>query len=301
MLKEKVRDLEEMPSQIKKDYCKILSLMITTEEEIDQFKMAEFYRLMAKMKVNHETRIEILNFIKDDETIENILQRLYSELNGEEKNIVRFSLMKDLITLSKASCLESSEKQTFLNNAQKLLDISETQMKFFEEEYKRDKLYFKKDIENNIVEKVIVETIAHATALGIPLTAVFLSGTIKGLGALGLISGLRALGGKKVTGKYSVLVGVGTAVFIGIAAYKVAKKLFCTSREREEKIKELMWKEVTAIHQDAIKAIEEDILAFNKKTRLKEKSNKVADELLQRKCLLEKSLAILCNAAPRLI
>jgi hypothetical protein len=62
-MKKRIRGLVEMPSDTKLSYCKILGLMVGIDGKIEQLKMVELYRLIAKMKLSDSKRPKLLEFI----------------------------------------------------------------------------------------------------------------------------------------------------------------------------------------------------------------------------------------------
>ena len=58
-----IRSLENMPLNIKFLYGKLLSTMIYIDDDYNQLKSAEFYRIINKIQLPSKERIQLLNFI----------------------------------------------------------------------------------------------------------------------------------------------------------------------------------------------------------------------------------------------
>ena len=80
----------------------------------------------------------------------------------------------------------------------------------------------KSDIE---IKKSLQEIASKSAAVGVPLAAVYLSGSVIGISAAGMTSGLAALGMGGVLGFSSMFTGIGVAVLLGVGAYKGMKKV----------------------------------------------------------------------------
>ena len=142
-MREKIRGLDEMPWETKLNYCKILSLMVTIDGQVEQLKMVELYRLIAKVMLGDSKRPKLLEFIFEPKIeLEDLWEKILEGLNNQEKNILRFSIIKDLLIIMRADYYEALEEIKFLEKTKEMLHISEEHMKFFEEEYQNDKNFF---------------------------------------------------------------------------------------------------------------------------------------------------------------
>lgn len=298
-MKEGIRSLENMPLNIKFAYSKILSFMISTDNNYNQLKMAEFYRIINKIQLPSRERIQLMNFIMKKEV--DFLQvckevDLDKYLNDQEKNIFRFSLMKDLIIIMKADYIETEDEKSLLEGIQNYFNISAEQLSFFEEEYELDRCFFDDSISNDQFKNIVKNTISTATALGIPLTAIYYSGTFKGLGLLGTVSGLRALGMKRKTGKYSFLLGLGTSIALGIATYKAMNYILDIKKDEKAKLAQLMKENMENLHEGAKNVLYEDIQYFtHRMMEDKEKNMQSVDDTLKLINILKSAVATLEN------
>lgn len=95
-------------------------------------------------------------------------------------------------------------------------------------------------------------------ALGVPIAAVYLSGSVIGLSAAGITSGLAWLSLGGILGLSSMLTGIGVVILIGAGTYAGARRLM-GGRERElKKQRERMIQEVIKRHQKAIADLADD-------------------------------------------
>lgn len=105
-------------------------------------------------------------------------------------------------------------------------------------------------------------------AVGTPLAAVYLSGSVVGMSAAGMTSGLAALGMGGVLGLSSMATGIGVAVLLGVGAYSGVRKLTGANELTRFKQRQFMLIEVIKQTQASISSLMQDInyiaVKFNK-------------------------------------
>jgi len=74
----------------------------------------------------------------------------------------------------------------------------------------------------------------------VPLGAVYLSGSVVGISAAGMTSGLATLGFGGALGLSSMATDIGAAVILGVVAYRGVKKFTQSATEEGDKRRELM-------------------------------------------------------------
>lgn len=98
---------------------------------------------------------------------------------------------------------------------------------------------------------------AGAAGAGIPIAALYLSGSVVGLSAAGITSGLAALGLGGVLGLSSMVTGVGVLVLLGVATYGGVK----TATQSKAKVnqRELLIKAALQANEKVIIALIDDL------------------------------------------
>lgn len=117
--------------------------------------------------------------------------------------------------------------------------------------------------------------VAQATSVGVPVAAVYLSGSVTGLSAAGVTSGLAALGLGGVLGLSAMVSGIGVAIVGGVGAYKAVQWVMGGAERNRAFRRELMLQEVLRIHQKSMANLASDIVFFAE--RLTRLSFKVAE------------------------
>lgn len=300
MIREKVRPLEKLPLKVKLAYTKILALMLMTDRELDQLKLAALYRLMARIKITSAKRHEVLEAIyKGDLILDELVNHCNEGLNIQEKNILRFSLYKDILIIMRANYLEDSEAELLLGMISELFDITEEHKRFFDEELKRDIDYFEGDKPVNLINEAVVEAAARASAIGIPLVVLCYNGYIEGLGALGVLSGLHQLG-KKITRKHSFLAGIAITIGLGMLTYNSTKYLLNSKDRYSNRLKKLMAEDMQELQQLAVSYLETDISYMQTKIQFFEAALYNNDRITHEDILfsLKRAMALLKNTKP---
>ncbi len=300
MAMEKVRPLEKLPLKTKLAYCKILSLMLTKDSELDQLKLAALYRLMAHIKITTAKRQEVLQYIHlNDSSLKELYQQLSEGLNQQEKNIVRFSLYKDLLIMMKANYLELPEEGLLLTEAEEILDITEEHKTFFEEELQRDRSFYDMEVEVSCLEEAADEALAAAAAIGIPLAALYYSSYTGGLGVIGIMTGLHAIG-RRVSKKHSLLTGIGLSIGLALLTYRGTRWLQSYNKKGND-LMVLMAERLAEIHNLAICYLEKDIIYLQDRIIEGNKSSSIVVPQKQLLLKLMKAKAFLKGTRPMCI
>jgi len=298
-MKKNIRNLENMPPNIKFIYSKILSLMTFINDNYNQLKIAEFYRIINKIQLPSSNRIDLMSIIIEKEMDFDQISiqiDLDEDLDDQEKNIFRFSLIKDLIIIMKSDYIETEDEKKLLKNIQNHFNISNEQLSFFYEEYELDRCFFDNNISDSKFKKTTQKIVSTATALGIPLTVIYCSGNFKGLGFLGAISGLRTLGMKRKTGKYSLILGVSTSIALGIVTYKSIEYILHIRKDEKTKLAHLMKENMEVLHETTKHSLYNDIEYFSHRTIDVEYENeKELDNSLRLINILKSAVATLEN------
>ena len=119
--------------------------------------------------------------------------------------------------------------------------------------------------------------VAKAGAVGVPIAAVYFSGSVVGLSAAGITSGLATLGMGGVLGFSSMVTGIGAAVLIGVVAYNGIKKVTGAKDLENNKQRELMIQTVIKNLQKTINYLIEDVNYISSEL-MQAIENQIADE-----------------------
>ena len=146
----------------------------------------------------------------------------------------------------------------------RLLNIKTNQVAVIEEGCVSDEQILSGDITDDEKVTAAKAISAKAAAVGVPIAAIYLTGSVTGLSASGITSGLAALGLGGVLGLSSMVSGIGVAIILGVGIYMGIRWLLGNSERDKAARREIMLQEVLGNHQKSIANLAEDILDFSR-------------------------------------
>lgn len=180
---------------------------------------------------------------------------------GENARGISVSIIKEMTQVSRADgamlpgeqdSIRAVAEAQFGDEAEQVIELAEKAVEY-------DEALVKGEISVSELEEGGKQLASLATAVGVPLAAVYFSGSVIGLSAAGITSGLAAIGLGGLLGLSAMVTGIGVVIVAGAAAYLGVQWLL-GGRERElEKKREHMIQEVIKQHQKAIEDLAEDI------------------------------------------
>ena len=215
---------------------------------------------------------------------------LRSLQNVDER--VRFGLALNLIDIAVVDDDITEEENEALAEAFEILGVNEQQMiemVSFSAEMKRIR---ERGLDDNIAAKALKNATAGLAGVGVPIGAIYMCGSVLGLGAAGITSGLAALGA--FIGLAGMVPGIGVAIAIGGGVIWGVRKLTDADgrrakegyqRERERKA-QLVIKNL----QDTIVHIIERMTTLETKANESAANRKALDDLRTRLSSLQKIL-----------
>lgn len=286
--------LEDMDEAIKKAYLKIIiNMSYENDNQIDAKEQAEIFLLMSKIKLTQETRINVREYLLDinenKEDLKDLLKIIEEKSEPVQYKNIILSLVKDIINVY-FSTQESQVLQKncdFIKQNKQLLGVSQEQIDKIYEVVELDYKMLREEISDDKLKEIFKDMAAKGTAVGVPLAAVYLSGSVAGLGAAGITSGLAALGMGGVLGLSSMVTGIGVVVLLGVAAYQGVKWLASDDKLTKYQMRQLMLQDILKQTQKTISEIIDDINFLVKKL------NKLFEKNEENKGKIEKLSKIL--------
>ena len=253
-----------MDPEVKKSYLKILcNFTYSDDNMIDPQEYAEITSLMVRIEISSEDRIEIRNYMLNQNFMisnEEFLNILDENLTKDQFETIKKSLIKDILYINRKTNKEQKWKDNqYIVKLQELLGIDDNQIDVIYEAIINDEdilLMRKNDSE---IEKSIKDLASKTAAVGVPLAAIYLSGSVVGISAAGITSGLATLGMGGLLGFSSMFTGIGVAVLLGIGTYKGLKKITGIGDLENNKQRELMLQEIIINSQKSLDMMIEDV------------------------------------------
>lgn len=259
--------IEDMSDDFKMKYLEVLLWLTYADDSvIDAKELSEIQILMTRLKFSADLRHRVRETIGQaaDLDLDGLVGQLDAMVpSGGSVEAIHASLMKDAIRVHRSTGGDSeSPDSPGLSRLSEALRISPDQIDLLVGVIKNDEDILSGKLDDDQIVAHAKELAAKASAVGIPIAAVYLSGSVVGLSAAGVTSGLASLGLGGVLGLSSMVTGIGVAVLLGVGAYKGVQYLTGGAKRDRESRREYMLKEVLRIHQRSISNLGEDIAYF---------------------------------------
>lgn len=255
--------IEDMGEELKVAYVKVIvNMAYDNDGVVDPKEMAEILLLMTRIDLLPASRLNLRGYIADQSRLEpmaDLIGIIDAHCPEGQITSVHISLTKDLINTYLSTAGGAIEEFAFFHKHRALLQVSDEKIELACEAIKLDRKLLSEDVSDDQIVATLKVLSAKAAAVGTPLAAVYLSGSVIGLSAAGMTSGLATLGMGGVLGMSSMATGIGVAVLIGVGTYAGVRKLTGADEMTRFKRRELMLHEVLKLTQTTIAMLIEDI------------------------------------------
>lgn len=286
--------IEDMSKLLKSAYLKIIIAMsYSDDKEIDSKELAEIFLLMGRLKLGSSTRFEIREYITNisDENIADIkscIETIKQESDPIHHKPLMISLAKDLIN-THFSTKEQTRDFPFLEQNKMAFGLTDEEIDLAYQAVENDYKLLNEEIDDDTMKKTMKDIAAKATGIGVPLGAVYISGSVVGMSAAGMTSGLASLGMGGILGFSSMATGIGVAVLLGIGAYQGVKFLTGSNAVSKYAYRADMLRTILKENQKVISQIIDDLNCIVQKlnslikehNEQKEKIEKLVKEVAQ--------------------
>lgn len=287
---DKIMILEDMPDEVKVNYVNAIVKFITEEfGDIDGKSLSEIQTLMAQLDFDVTLRNEVRSFIaRPNAKMEELLIDMMLHIPRGSETALKISLIKDMVRVHRAKELTTAATQ--IKTIQQLgarYAIENAQIEVIEQGIINDEKIMRGEVKDNQIIKNAKDLSAKAAAVGMPIAAIYMSGSVVGLSAAGLTSGLAALGLGGVLGLSSMVTGIGVVVLGGIGVYKGVQWLTGGNERSKTQKREFFIQEIIKNNQKTINNLAEDVNYYAEKVVEvaleqdinKERLNKLGKEL----------------------
>lgn len=255
--------LSEMSEELKIAYIKIIINSAYSEEAwLDKDRFSVIVLLMARLDLSFKSRLALRDYIvsfKELDCIETLVENIDEFCLRSLNKLVKISLVKDLFSVYMAAKSDTQGGFVFFRHYNYLFKVSGQEVELIVKAIELDFKMLSEDLSDETLIRGMKELGAQASAIGIPLAAVYLSGSVVGISAAGMTSGLAALGLGGFLGFSSMATGIGVAVLIGLAVYQGFKYLTDVGEPDETERRRLMLNEIIKQNQLAVTYLMEDL------------------------------------------
>ena len=294
-----ITPLSEMTEDIKKNYIKLVANFAYSDDQIiDVLEYTEIISLISRIELSPSMRLEIRGYMSNvgnlDPT-ESLLTRLKETVEEGSYDILSKSLFKDVLYIfGKKHNMYDWSQHAFLTQLAESLLISTEEIALIITAIQHDEDILKHRKNDSQIKKSMKDLSAKAVAVGLPMATIYFSGSVVGLSAAGITSGLATMGMGGLLGFSSMFTGIGTLVLIGVGTYHGLKKVSGISDVENNKQREFMLQAIIRNSQKSLSYLIEDINGITQQLMLEMKKGNANSEKIQQ---LSKMLDMLSRGA----
>lgn len=255
--------IDELGESLKVAYVQVvINMAYDNDQVVDDKEFSEILQLMTRLDLSSNARFTLRAYMtSSDEQIPlvTLLEHINTNSPAGQIKALHFSLVKDLINIYYSTGGRDTAQFAFLQKNRELLKVSDDEIDLAVMAIKNDYDMLRDDLTDEQIISALKGLSAKAAAVGTPLAAVYLSGSVVGMSAAGLTSGLASLGMGGLLGMSGMMTGIGVAVLIGMGTYAGMRKLTGANELTRSKRRELMLNEVIKQTQLTISLVMKDI------------------------------------------
>ena len=205
-------DIKQLSDEQRVIFYGALFAMAAIDDQIQREELELIYEVLETDGLSNEARSRLYAYAIEPPVLADSLG-----VFGDAPEAVRHALMLNLVEVAVADYLLTDPERAALSDGQRALGVNDEQraaMERYAEEMRRIR---ERGIDDNYAADAIKSAVSGMTAVGIPIAAVVYSGSVVGLSAAGITSGLAALGlGLGMIPGIGVAILIGTGIFIGL-------------------------------------------------------------------------------------
>jgi hypothetical protein len=230
-------DLTKLPEEQRLAFYGALFAISAADGHFDKDEMDLICEVMDLDGMSDYAKEQIQEYIIEPPSLLHCLKVLSSADDS-----LRYGVMMNMVGTAWADDDLEPEESKALELAQVELNISDEQRQAIDNFVQKMREIRARGLDDNQAADAIKTATAGLSAVGVPIAAVYLSGSVIGLSAAGITSGLAAIGlGFGMISGIGVLVGVGTVIFMGASQVldiggKQEKERLMVDRERKAQL-----------------------------------------------------------------
>lgn len=261
---DQVIPLEQLDELTKITYVKIvINFVFSMNTDMTAKHYVEIMSLVTRIEMSKESRREIRDYLNKHkspvETVQ-LLVSLKDQLAESGYKVVGGSVIKDILYVFKMdNSILTWQENNFIKKVTEHFNFEDNKVDLLVEAIMHDEDILKNRKTDSEIKKSMKDIAAKAGAVGVPVAALYFSGSVIGLGATGITSGLATLGMGGVLGLSGMATGIGTILILGIGTYQGLRKVTGISEVTNSKQRELMLQGIISNTQKTLNFLIEDI------------------------------------------
>lgn len=196
---------------------------------LDKDELRKIFEFMNTDDFSEQGKMEIQNYLVEEPNVEEIIRNIKRDINRGIEEIEYIAYL-NAIEISICNDEINTDQQELLARLKKEFVITDEQDKEMRNFAQKAKEIADRGIDDAYAQDALKGAIAGLSGVGVPLAAVYFSGSVIGLSAAGITSGLAALG----LG-FGMVPGIGVAILIGAAIFMVAQNCLDIGGKKQEK------------------------------------------------------------------
>lgn len=259
-----VTPLAQLSEEVKVNYIKVVcNFSYSDDQIIDPYEYAEIISLIARIELDSVKRIEIRSYMSDINNVEEnseILERLKINTSETSFEVLGKSLIKDILYIFKQRhSIQEWSQNDFINYLVSANNIQKDEIELIIQAIQNDEDILKQRKNDSEIAKSIKDIAAKAGAIGVPMAAIYFSGSVVGFSAAGITSGLAAMGLGGILGLSGMVTGIGTIILLGVGTYHGLKKITGIGDLQNNKQREFMLQAIIRNTQKSLNYLIEDM------------------------------------------
>lgn len=255
--------IENMHEELKISYMNIMVRMTLDDDGvIDDKEVSELLLLMTRLKLTSESRNKVrasIAYPEDILSVDELLKSIEQKAPIGQLRNLHISLYKDLVNIHSSSKDKFNDQFSFLINILPKINITEEDKGVIKQAIQNDRAVLEDETTDSEIVENMKKLSMNAAAVGTPLAAIYISGSVMGLSAAGITSGLATLGMGGLLGMSGMVTGLGVVVLLGVGTYHGLKKVTGTDVIAKHEKRRLMLNEIIKQNQEAISLLMKDI------------------------------------------
>lgn len=215
-------DLAKVPESDRLAFYGALFAIATADGSVDKDEMALIFGIMDLEGMSESAKRQVQSYIIEPPPLQECLKTL-----SKADDSLRFGLMVNLIDIVWANDELDPNEKNAIKLAKQELRITDEQVQAIEAFIQKMREIRARGLDDNQAAEAVKTAAAGLSSVGIPIAAVYFSGSVIGLSAAGITSGLAALG----LG-FGMVPGIGVAVLAGAGIFWGVSALLDTGNQR---------------------------------------------------------------------
>lgn len=216
--------MTELPEDNRVDYLRAVATIAACDRSVEDAEVDQIRSLCKTLDLNDKATGRVFAALYNPDSVP-----LKQILLGYSHDEARFTLLTDVLFLVYSDGPAVSSEETAIKDIAKDLRIDDNQIAAMRQYVEAARRAAAGGDTETDLKKLGSDVAASLASVGVPVAAVAVSGSVLGLSAAGVTSGLAALG----LG-LGMVPGLGVAIGIGVASYLGVKWLYKTFFGDEE-------------------------------------------------------------------